>query len=91
MDLKNQEGQVVVESVLLLVVMVGVMMLVINGLKKMNYVENLAFTPWTKVQGMIECGVWQACGVALPNVALHPGNRTLSFFPAATTAETGGE
>ena len=88
----QQKGQIVVESVLLLVVMVAVMTLVINGLKKMNYVESLTFSPWARISGMVECGVWEPCGVTLANGAgLHPSTRPLSSWPTPPSGSTGEE
>jgi len=90
----NQRGQLVVESVLLLVVMIAVMTLMIKGLKNSDYVGNLSFKPWAKISGMVECGVWEPCGITLANGAgLFPNTRTLSLLPPPPPGGTtpGGE
>jgi hypothetical protein len=81
MAVKNQSGQILVEAVLLLVVFVSVMLLVTGQLKKMDYISGLTLSPWEKVSGMVECGVWAACGVQASGKGLHPGNRVVSFDP----------
>ena len=81
MDLKNQKGQAVLESILILVVMIFFIQLLIKGLKEKNYAENLFVKPWTKVTGMIECGAWQPCGVNVSNPGYHPNNRVVTYKP----------
>lgn len=81
MDLKNQKGQLVIESVLLMVVAVGFSILLISQLKKMDYVKNLTFSPWDRVSGMVQCGVWAPCGISVKNPGKHPSNRVVSYRP----------
>ena len=54
----NQRGQFVIESVLLMVVMMGLFVTSMNTLREGKYLSNMVERPWAEVQGMLECGVW---------------------------------
>jgi len=77
----KQRGQLVVEMVLLLVVGIGFMTFAINALKDMKLVSNITVQPWATVSGMVECGVWSACGVSTPAPGMFPSNRPVSYKP----------
>ncbi len=79
----GQKGQSVTEAVLFLALIVFSLNLLIKGLKNMSFVEGLTVTPWERVSGMIECGVWKPCGVKMPPSGLHPSNRVVSYKPPA--------
>lgn len=55
----NNKGQFVIEAVLLMVVMVSVFMASVNFLKDKKFVAKLVSSPWIKISGMIEAGVWE--------------------------------
>lgn len=73
--LKNQGGQVIVEYVLLMVVMLGIGMLVQKGLKDANLFQSFAFEPWQRLNGMAQCGTWSPCGVEVKKGGLHPNTK----------------
>lgn len=52
----NQKGQSVVEAVFMLVVLIGVVGLVAQGMRENRFVRNLVATPWIKLKGTIENG-----------------------------------
>lgn len=56
---KNQKGQVLVEAVLLLVLVVGMWSVFAKFAKQKKWFENLISGPWQTMSGMIETGVWQ--------------------------------
>lgn len=76
----NQRGQFLIESVLLIVVMVGIFMAGTNALRDKKFLAKLIGGPWEQVQGMIECGVW---GPPKKSCAKLPGqtSRTISMDP----------
>jgi hypothetical protein len=76
--LQNQSGQLVVEAVLLLALLVGISMLVTSRLKRSNFAQNLVTSPWEKMSGMVECGNWGKCAAGF-----HPSsiNRIVSWLP----------
>lgn len=77
---QNQQGQFLIEGVLLMVVMLSIFIASINALRDGRFLSKLVERPWEQVQGMIECGVWgppQTSCKALPgqpkrNVSLDP-------------------
>jgi hypothetical protein len=82
LKIKKQSGQILLESLLLLVLMMGFTFTLIKALQKADFVGSLTFKPWAKVTGMIECGVWQECGInTSSNKGQHPGNFPLTLDP----------
>ena len=73
--LKNQSGQLIVEAVLLMVIMMAVFAMLQAGIKKMDLVGKLTREPWEKISGMIQCGVWQPCGIGQPVPNMHPSTQ----------------
>lgn len=55
---QQQKGQVIIEMVLLLVLVVGLWGLFSNYAKQQKWFENLVNGPWQRMAGMIESGVW---------------------------------
>lgn len=84
MQLRKQSGQIFIEAVLLAVVMAGLMALIVRQLQEQNFLQKISLEPWQNLKGMIECGVWQPCGVDSPAPGLHPSTpeRMLSLDPA---------
>lgn len=82
----RQQGQVIVEYVLLLVVVLGVARVLVQGLNQMDFIQTLTYKPWAKLDGMIQCGVWQACGTNSIKAGLHPEDmaRAISLRPRGT-------
>ncbi|MEN0058451.1 MAG: hypothetical protein AAGB31_06420 [Bdellovibrio sp.] len=81
--LKNQQGQFVIETVLLMIVTIGFFIWGTNQLREGQFLAKLIGGPWEKVSGMIESGVW-----ASPNDArkLHPNqlDRSITIDPNST-------
>lgn len=56
--LNSQNGQLVVEAVLLLVVAMGIIMASTKLLRDNNFLAKIVNEPWMLVSGMAESGVW---------------------------------
>lgn len=84
MELSKEKGQIIVEAILLALVSAIIMSLVVTGLQQGQFVQKLTIEPWEKLKGMIECGVWQPCGVSQPAAGMHPSTppRRLSLDPS---------
>lgn len=68
----NPKGQVIIEAILLLVVMVGLWAYLSKVFMSSNYMRTLmADGPWPRLSGMIESGVWETPSKAK---RLHPNN-----------------
>ncbi len=80
---KSQAGQIIIENVLLIVVMISVFYSIINFLKKQEFASKFTEAPWAVLNGMIQCGTWTPCGVEKPVGKNHPnsGERILSMDP----------
>ncbi|PIS11227.1 MAG: hypothetical protein COT73_05105 [Bdellovibrio sp. CG10_big_fil_rev_8_21_14_0_10_47_8] len=76
--MKNQGGQMIVETILLLALLVSVSLLVSKYLQESRFAQKLVGEPWGTLSGMIECGVWTGCGAGK-----HPNSkgRYLSLRP----------
>lgn len=68
---QQQRGQVIIEMVLLLVLVVGLWGMFSNYAKQRKWFENLVTGPWQSTAGMIEAGVWEPPQKA---IAKHPNN-----------------
>lgn len=79
----NQGGQVIVEYILMMVVVLTLSFMVQNFLKEKGFLKNLVFEPWARLNGMVQCGVWNPCGVEVAKGGLHPNaaERVLSYDP----------
>jgi hypothetical protein len=73
--LKGQSGQVIVEYILTLVVVLSISFMLQKWLKDKNFVQNFAFHPWEKLNGMIQCGTWTKCGVETPTPGMHANSK----------------
>lgn len=76
----NQNGQMLLEAILITALMMGLASLGSKFLKDKRVAAQLVSEPWQKLSGMIECGVWRPCQGAR---GLHPQNvdRILSLSP----------
>jgi hypothetical protein len=74
----GQSGQLVLEAILLIVVLMGSAHYLTNFLQEKGFAASLISQPWAKLSGMIECGVWSPCAPGL-----HPQSRDrlMSFHP----------
>jgi hypothetical protein len=77
---RNNKGQFLIETVLLMVCTVGLFMWATGELRDKKLLAKLIGGPWMKVSGMIEAGVWQEPDQAR---AHHPNQlkRSLSLEP----------
>lgn len=77
-SVKSQRGQLVVEAILLMVVLLAIAGLATKYLANSQLAQKLTIEPWGKLAGMIECGSWQQCQ---GGIGVHPSsiNRTLSL------------
>ncbi|WP_413583124.1 hypothetical protein [Bdellovibrio sp. HCB288] len=69
----NNKGQLVIEAVLLMVVMVGIFVASMNALRGSNFLANMISGPWDRVAGMMESGVWKPAKDARQ---MHPNQRS---------------
>lgn len=56
--LKSQKGQMTVEAVLILVILVGVFTVTQREISKRQLLSKIVSGPWSIIAGMIENGVW---------------------------------
>lgn len=68
---KNQQGQSVVEAVLIMVALFGFVTVVSQGLRQNEIIATLVSGPWQNLSGLIQNGAW-----APPHQSmhLHPNN-----------------
>ncbi len=59
MKRKANSGQLTVEAVLILTLLVGITMAIAKTFREKNYLASMAEKPWTYVAGMIENGIWR--------------------------------
>jgi hypothetical protein len=70
--LNSTKGQVIIESILLLVIMMGLWGYLSKTFKEGAYMKKLMQDgPWPRLSGMIESGVWEPPSKAK---SLHPNN-----------------
>lgn len=58
MRLRNNKGQFVIETVLMMMITIGTFMWAMNQLRDNKYLARLIGQPWQQISGMIESGVW---------------------------------
>jgi hypothetical protein len=70
--LSKQKGQVIIEAVLLIVIMLGLWVSLSKTFIEGKYMKKLMQEgPWPRLSGMIEAGVWESSSRAK---RLHPNN-----------------
>lgn len=71
MKLKEQSGQMIVEAVLIMTMLMGFAYFISSAIRGNEIFSRLVSGPWTNLSGVIQNGVW-----APPNtgVKLHPAN-----------------
>jgi hypothetical protein len=77
---RHQTGQVAVESILLIFVLLSLTLFVMREMKKIDYISSLVQRPWSTLAGMIESGIWAKGGVVSARQQ-HPIFRRLSSSP----------
>lgn len=75
---RSSKGQVLIEAVLLLTLLVGMWSLFSRYAKQKKWFDSLVNGPWQSMSGMIETGVWDSPQKAR---AKHPNsfNRVISL------------
>ena len=71
MKLKEQSGQMIVESVLIMTMLVGFAYFISGYISKNNVIARLVSSPWTNLSGVIQNGTWAAPNASMK---LHPNN-----------------
>lgn len=56
--IKSQSGQVLIENVLMMVVLVGAFLVLVRTLQSSNYLNAMTRSPWASLKVMVECGHW---------------------------------
>jgi len=69
--LNNQGGQLIVEAVLIIVMLVGFTFMVANYFKSNEVLKQLISGPWQNLAGMMQNGVWAPPAVG---AAIHPNS-----------------
>ena len=54
----NQKGQLIVEAVLIIVMLMGFTFMVANYFKNSEVLRQLITGPWANLSGMLQNGVW---------------------------------
>lgn len=75
-QISSQKGQIVVEYTLLLLVVIGLASVVVSTLRSTEALKKLTFEPFAKIDGMIQCGAWEKCGVKAATPNRHPNTAT---------------
>ena len=71
MKLKEQGGQMIVESVLIMTMLVGFAFFISSYFRSNEIVAKLISSPWTNLAGVIQNGTWAP---ATQNMRLHPSD-----------------
>lgn len=69
--LRSSKGQVLIEAVLLLTLVVGFWSVFSKAAKNGKWFSKMVDGPWESTSGMIETGVWRPAAQARP---AHPNN-----------------
>lgn len=79
----SQGGQVILEYILMMVVVLTMSFMMKNWLESKKFIQKFTLDPWARLNGMVQCGVWAPCGVESPAGGLHPNTREriLSYDP----------
>lgn len=70
--MKNSKGQVSVEIVLMLALMVGIMTLVSTSFRNNELIASLVSGPWKHLSGLIQNGSW---GTPTETMTQHPNRQ----------------
>jgi hypothetical protein len=68
----HQKGQVIIEAILLIVIIMGLWVFLAKTFNSSQYMKKLMQDgPWPRLSGMIESGVWETPSKAK---SFHPNN-----------------
>lgn len=71
MKLKEQSGQMIVESVLIMTMLVGFAYIVTSYFRSNEVLASLISSPWTNLSGVIQNGTWAP---PTQNMRQHPND-----------------
>lgn len=71
MKLKEQSGQMIVESILIMTMLVGFAFVITSYFRSNEVVARLVSSPWTNLSGVIQNGTWAP---PQQNMQMHPSN-----------------
>lgn len=83
-NLINRRGQMVIELVLMMTVLLGFVFLVSSSFRDNNFVAQLVSGPWQNLAGMMQNGVW-----ATPEAGMsqHPNSYNRWSTPVGEKAK----
>jgi hypothetical protein len=76
--MKRESGQMTIEAILLMTVILGVALMISSEFREKKYLYKLVGGPWDYIQGMMESGVWAPAKKAQsmhPNFLYRHGTR----------------
>lgn len=76
--IKNRAGQITIEAVLVLALLMSAIFAISNQLKSGQYISKMVEGPWSYLAGMIENGIWMP---AASGKAKHPNQITRHGSP----------
>lgn len=89
--IRNVKGQMLVEYVLILSLVVALSTLLFRGLSAYELPKKITVEPWARLDSMIQCGTWSVCGInpkpisgpspGPVNAHPHTVNRLISLDP----------
>lgn len=71
-SLRNRRGQFLIETVLMMIVTIGLFVFGMGKLRDAGFLAKLISGPWEKISVMIETGTWETRNVG---VTKHPNTR----------------
>lgn len=77
--LKDRRGQLMIEAILLMVLLVGLLTVITRYLRDNNTIPNLVSEPWGQIAGMTEFGNWEPPNNS--NKKKHPNTFNRFFTP----------
>jgi hypothetical protein len=72
-NLKSQSGQLIVEAILIIVMLMGATFLAANYFKDKELLKKLVQAPWQSLAGMLQNGEWAPRD---PSAASHPSGHS---------------
>ncbi len=70
-SLKSQSGQMLVESILILSVLLTFFLILVTQLRNQQVAAQLVHAPWVHLSGLLQNGVW---GPSQNHLGAHPEN-----------------
>ena len=83
-SIRNNKGQILIEMILVMTVLVGASVFVSSQFRESNFIAQLVSGPWKNLAGMIQNGVWQPRD---DGMASHPAVQNRWISPVGEPAE----